>query len=136
MDTMLRWKVVKSRFTAHLLHINAVFLVNKRKQILDDSHIERLYECVCSLCGSAGVQVGIEGTGRDYVHFIFIYPPTLRLNDFISNVKSVSSRRLRDEFPDLVRESEDSFWSRYHLLTSAGGPAADIIKKYIITQRA
>ena len=39
----------------------------------------------------------------EHVHLLLTYPPTVQLSRLVNSLKGVSSRRLRQEFPELAR---------------------------------
>jgi putative transposase len=54
----------------------------------------------------------------------------------VNSLKGVSSRRLRQEFPDLVRHyyRATKLWSGSYFAGSAGGAPLSVVKQYIEQQ--
>ena len=84
-----------SDMKAHL-----VLVTKYRKKVIDHEMLKRLGEIVDNLCTKWDCKL-IEFNGEpDHVHLLFQYYPQLELPKFVTNLKSVSSRRLRTEFSD------------------------------------
>lgn len=64
------------------------------------------------------------------------FPPKLALSKLVNSLKGVSSRRLRQEFPDLVRHHyrANRLWSGSHFAGSAGGAPLTVLRQYIEEQ--
>jgi putative transposase len=45
------------------------------------------------------------------VHLKFVYPPRLSISYIMNKVKGKSSRLLRKEFPELVKQCEKALWA-------------------------
>lgn len=76
----------------------------------------------------------VEFNGEtNHVHLLVNFPPKVAVCRPVNSLKGVSSRRLRQELPDLVRHyqraqrlSSGSYFAR-----SAGGAPLSIVKQYI-----
>jgi len=57
----------------------------------------------------------------------------MELPKFISNLKSISSRRLRNEFSERVDKFywKAVFWNESYFIASCGGVTVSVLKKYI-----
>jgi putative transposase len=67
---------------------------------------------------------------------LFQYYPQLELPKFITNLKSVSSRRLRAEFSEQINQVyfKAVLWSESYFIASCGGVSVSVLKKYIENQ--
>jgi putative transposase len=70
------------------------------------------------------------------VHLLVNYPPKVAVSKLVNSVKGVSSRRLRQEFPDLVGHywRAQRLWSGSYLAGSAGGAPLSTVRHYIEQQ--
>jgi putative transposase len=51
------------------------------------------------------------------VHLQFVYPPRLSISFIMNRIKGTSSRILRKEFPELVKENPKALWApRYGMV--------------------
>jgi putative transposase len=75
----------------------------------------------------------IEVNGeQDHIHLLFQYYPQLELPKFVGNVKSITSRRLRAEFPELAERFKKSvLWNESYLIASCGGVTVSQLKNYV-----
>ena len=62
--------------------------------------MEQIIRAVCDDFDVELVEVNGEA---NHVHLLVDFPPTLALSRLVNSLKGVSSRRLRQEFPDLAR---------------------------------
>lgn len=64
------------------------------------------------------------------------FPPKVALTKLVNSLKGVSSRRLRQEFPDLVRHyyRTNRLWSAPYFAGSVGGAPLSVLRQYIEQQ--
>ena len=75
----------------------------------------------------------------DYVHRIIDDKPDIALSKLIANLKTVSSRLIRKEFPDLAAKYFDNkpyFWTGGYFVASCGGVTVEQLKKYVENQNS
>jgi putative transposase len=66
---------------------------------------------------------------------IFTSQPTLDIPKYINTIKTITSREIRKEFPEVKNLLwEDSFWSRSYFIATSGQVTLDILKKYVDSQ--
>ena len=121
-----------SDMKAHL-----VLVTKYRRKIISQEMLKRLGEIVESLCEKWDCKL-IEFNGEpDHVHLLFQYYPQLDLSKFVTNLKSISSRRLRSQFSEIVNKTyykKPVFWSESYLIASCGGVSVSVLRKYIENQ--
>ncbi len=66
-------------------------------------HLERMAEIMQAVCANFGAQLREFNGEADHVHLLVNFPPTIAVSRLVNSLKGVSSRRLRQEFPDLRR---------------------------------
>lgn len=115
-----------SKLYAHLV------LTNKyRHQLITSAMLDRLKEITQDLCNKWQCEC-IEVDGEpEHLHLLFRYAPQLQLSKFIGNLKSVSSRRIKQEFNLEI----NSFWNESYSIDSVAGAPLDILKKYVQNQK-
>jgi len=75
----------------------------------------------------------------DHVHLIIDYKPDIALSKLIANLKTVSSRLIRKEFPDLAAKyfyNKPYFWTGAYFVASCGGVTVEQLKKYVENQNS
>jgi putative transposase len=120
-----------SDMKAHL-----VLTTKYRKKVLTGDMISRLRDVITDLCAKWDCKV-IEFNGEDnHIHLLFQYYPQMELPKFIGNIKSVTSRRLRQEFPEQINKIywKKVLWNESYFIASCGGVTISVLKKYIENQ--
>ena len=71
-----------------------------------------------------------------HVRLLVNFPPKVALSRLVNSLKGVSSRRLRQEFPELRRHywKADRLWSGSYFAGSAGGAPITVLRQYIEQQ--
>lgn len=118
------------------LKAHLVLTTKYRRKVLTGEMLQRLTDVVIDLCEKWNCKM-IEFNGEaDHIHLLFQYYPQLELPKFISNIKSVSSRRLRVEFADQVRKfyRKPVLWNESYFIASCGGVTVSVLKRYIEQQ--
>ena len=122
-----------SDMKAHL-----VLTTKYRRKVLTGAMINRLKDVVSDLCGKWDCKV-IEFNGEDnHIHLLFQYYPQLEMPKFIGNIKSVTSRKLRQQFPEEINKVylKKVLWNESYFIASCGGVTISVLKKYIENQDA
>jgi len=81
----------------------------------------------------------VEFNGEpDHVHLLIDYNPKVQISKFVNNLKTVSSRLIRKEFEQQLRQvySQPVFWSGAYFVSSIGGVTVEQLKKYVQQQHA
>jgi len=79
----------------------------------------------------------VEFNGEaNHVHLLVIFPPKVALSRLVNSMKGVTSRRLRNEFPELRKHyyRANKLWSGSYFAGSVGGAPLSILKQYIEQQ--
>jgi putative transposase len=80
-----------------------VFVTKYRHPVFTATHLDRMEAIMRAVCGDFGCEL-VEFNGEtEHVHLLVNFPPTVALSRLVNSLKGVSSRRLRQEFPDLAR---------------------------------
>ena len=124
------------RHCAFMLHAHLVFVTKYRHRVFGDRHLARMEEIMRAICDDFEVQL-VEFNGEaNHVHLLVNFPPKVALSKLVNSLKGVSSRRLRQEFPDLVRHywRAQRLWSGSYFAGSVGGAPLSIVQQYIEQQ--
>jgi putative transposase len=118
------------------LHVHLVFVTKYRRRVFDRATLSRLQEIVETVCIDFEAQL-VEFDGEDdHVHLLVHYPPKVAISKLVNSLKGVSSRLLRQEFPDLAKRYwRGVLWSPSYFAGSCGGAPISIIKQYIQRQQ-
>ncbi|HEY2670583.1 MAG TPA: IS200/IS605 family transposase, partial [Rugosimonospora sp.] len=79
----------------------------------------------------------VEFNGENnHVHPLVNFPPKVAVARLVNSLKGVSSRRLRQEFPDLTHHyyHANKLWSGSYFAGSVGGAPLNVVRQYIQQQ--
>jgi len=113
-----------------------VLVTKYRKAIFTGEMVSRCGAILSDLCSTwGGTLLECSGEG-DHVHGLLDLPPKVRPSDVVNNIKTVTSRRLRAEFPALraAYRGKPVLWSPSYCILSAGGAPIEVLKRYIEAQ--
>lgn len=118
-----------------LLHYHLVLVVKYRRNVLSPSVSAHLKETFVRLLEPKGITLEEWNYDEDHVHILFRSVPNLDLSKTINNYKSVSSRLVKRDIPEIKEFLwKEMFWSRSYCLLTTGGASIETIRKYIETQ--
>ena len=119
------------------LKVHLVLVTKYRRKAFTGEMLERLHVIIEELLFKWDCKL-IEFSGeKDHIHCLFQYHPDLELSKLVNNLKSVSSRKLRQEFSEYLSEIywKDVFWSGSYFVASCGGVTISTLRKYIEGQQ-
>lgn len=118
------------------LKAHLVLTTKYRRKVFTGEMINRLHEILKELLRKWDCEVVDFNGESDHVHLLFRYTPQTELPKFINNVKTVTSRYLRKEFPDRVNQfyRKDVLWNGSYFIASCGGVTVETLKKYVESQ--
>ena len=118
-----------------LLHYHLVLVVKYRRQVFDDNISNRAKEIFDNIAPNNNNTLEEWNHDKDHVHILFKAHPNTEISKFINAYKSVSSRLLKKEFPQIRQKLwKEYFWSQSFCLLTTGGAPIEVIKKYIENQ--
>ncbi|MCA2202380.1 IS200/IS605 family transposase [Streptomyces sp. SMS_SU21] len=118
------------------MHVHLVFVTKYRHKVFADQHLTRCEEIMRAVCEDFEAELVEFNGGNNHVHLLVNFPPKVAVSKLVNSLKGVSSRRLRQEFPDLVRHywRAQRLWSGSYFAGSVGGAPLSIVKQYIEQQ--
>ena len=104
-----------------------------RQKAFTDAYLIRLEEIMRDVCGDFEVEPAEFNGESNHVHLLVNFPPKVALSKLVNSLKGVSSRRMRQEFPDLVRHyyRANKLWSGSSFAGSVGGAPISVLRHYI-----
>ncbi|MEU1694249.1 IS200/IS605 family transposase [Streptomyces hirsutus] len=124
------------RHCVFVIHAHLVFVTKFRHDVFTDDHLVRMEEIMRSVCADFECEL-VEFNGEtSHVHLLVNFPPKVAVAKFVNSLKGVSSRRLRQEFPDLVRHywRASKLWSGSYFAGTVGGAPLSVIRQYVEQQ--
>ncbi|AUV82485.1 IS200/IS605 family transposase [Salinigranum rubrum] len=120
--------------TVYALQYHFVTVTKYRADLLTDEIAERIGEIVSDISEDFGVNIQNVNGGSDHVHILFTAKPTTDLTKFINSLKGVTSRKIRDENPEVRQALDKAFWQPGYFLATTGQVSIDVLMKYVEEQ--
>lgn len=118
------------------LSYHFVFVTKYRRKCFNKAMLDRLHTIAEKLCDDWGGRL-VEMSGEaDHVHLLLEMNPKAAPSVVANNFKTVTSRLLRKEFPDILNKvyRQPVLWSRTYFVATCGGAPLEIIQQYIQQQ--
>jgi putative transposase len=124
------------RHCVFVLHAHLVFVTKFQHKVFSDRHLTRLEEIMRAVCADFETELAEFNGENNHVHLLVNHPPKVALSKLVNSLKGVSSRRMRQEFPDLVRHyyRANRLWSGSYFAGSVGGAPLSVLRQYIEQQ--
>ena len=117
------------------LNYHLVMVTKYRRKVITDQISDRLKEIFTYIQPDYNITLKEWNHDKDHVHILFSAHPKSEITKFLNAYKSVSSRLIKKEHPEIRSQLwKDAFWSQSFCLVSVGGVTLDILKAYIETQ--
>ena len=127
-------KYRKTKTTVSLINYHFVFCPRYRRKIFLIPNVEdRFKHMVKFVCNEMEIEIIAIECDKDHTHMFLNCLPTLSPSDIMQKIKRVTSRVLRDEFPELKKMP--SLWTRSYFVSTAGNVYSETIKKYVESQK-
>ena len=121
--------------TKYRIMYHIVWIPKYRKRVLEDKIAKKLkillYECA-EINGWKIEELNIQ---RDHVHILIQLKPSISVSRAVQIMKGGSSRKIRDEFPELKEFLwGNSLWADGYFVETFGHLNESAIREYIINQ--
>ena len=118
------------------MHAHLVFVTKYRHNVFTSRHLTRLEEVFRAVCADFETELTEFNGDNDHVHLLVNFPPKIAVSKLVNSLKGVSSRRMRQEFPDLAQHyyRANKLWSGSYFAGSVDGPPLSTIHQYIEQQ--
>lgn len=124
----------KTNTTVSLLNYHFVFCPRYRRKIFLQAEVEqRFKELVHEVCEELKIQIVALECDKDHTHMFLNALPSLSPADMMAKIKGVTSKKMREEFPQFRHLS--SLWTRSYFVSTAGNVSSETIKRYVEQQK-
>ena len=107
----------------------------RRKVFVNDPIVDFLKTKTREIAETFNVDILEIECDRDYFHMLFKSTPLLNIPQFINAVKTITSREIKRNFPDVKKELwNEKFWAPSYFLATSGQVTLDVLKGYIDSQ--
>lgn len=132
----MKYALTKGSHSVYALQYHFVQCVKYRRAALVEPELIALLKTkVQEISDSFGAAVLNIECDKDHFHMIFTGKPTLDLPRYINAIKTITSREIRRQHPNIRRLLwKDIFWSPSYFLTTTGQTTLDQLKQYVDNQ--
>lgn len=131
----MKYEIDMGCHSVYCIQFHLVFCVKYRRKVLTDPISERLKSLVVNIASNFEIRIIEQETDKDHIHILFASKPSVTLSKFINSLKSVTSRMIRKEFPEIRKELwGKAFWAPSYFLASVGQVTLSDVKKYVENQ--
>ncbi len=125
--------------SVYRLNAHIILVVKYRRKAITPSILSRLKEIFQKTLHKWDCEL-LEFNGEsDHVHLLIDYKPDKPLSTLIGNLKTVSSRLIRKEHPELSQKyfyGKPYFWTGSYFVASCGGVTVEQLKNYVENQNS
>ena len=132
----MKYDLDKGSHSVHSLQYHFVQCVKYRKNALENPLVVDLLKTkIYQISETFDVDVLNIECDKDHFHMIFRSNPILDIPKYINAIKTISSREIRRNFPEVKSLLwKDSFWSRSYFIASTGQVTLHTLMKYVENQ--
>jgi len=124
--------------SVYKLTAQVVLVTKYRKKAINQQILNRLEEIFSQTLEKWDCHLVQFNGEEDHVHLLIDYKPDVQISKLIANLKTVSSRLIRKEFPGLSQKyfyNKPYFWTGAYFIASCGGVTVEQLKKYVENQK-
>lgn len=127
-------KYRRTETTVSLINYHFVFCPRYRRKIFLIPNVEERFKFMVKyVCKEMDIEIIAIECDKDHTHMFLNCLPTLSPSDIMQKIKGVTSRVLRDEFPELKKMP--SLWTRSYFVSTAGNVCSETIRRYVENQK-
>ena len=125
----------KNSHAVYDIKYHIIWITKYRYQVLKGKVARRARELIIQGCQARNITIIKGSVGKDHIHMLISYPPTIAPAKVLQYLKGRSSRLLQEEFPELKRRYwGQHLWSRGYFCATVGSVTEEMIKQYIENQ--
>ena len=118
------------------LRLHIVFVTKYRRKTLTPEMLDYLRGAFAEILDGWRCTLLEFGGEADHVHLLVEIHPALNISTLINNLKTASSRRVRNRFADHLKPFywKPYFWHRAYYVGSVGGATLETVRRYVESQ--
>ena len=113
---------------------HVVWTPKYRRPVLQNNIAVRLEEVLRETCDKYQAEIIAVEIMPGHVHLLVEVDPQFGIHRLVKNLKGVSSRLLRQEFPYL-KSRLPTLWTNSYFVSTVGGAPLSVIKQYVENQK-
>ena len=111
-----------------------IFCPKYRRKVLREKIANRLKEIILEKQEEFSYSVIEMEVMLDHVHLLLDINPKIGVYTVVSKIKGVTSRILREEFPEL-KTKLPTLWTHSRFISSVGSVSLEVVQQYIQDQK-
>lgn len=121
---------------AYSIRYHLVLVTKYRRAALTADILDKLKYLVGERLEEWGGELFEFNGESDHIHILCDIPPKCAIADFVNALKTGTSRRIRNEFQEHLKQfyAKPVLWSRSYCVVSCGSAPVEIVKQYIQNQ--
>jgi putative transposase len=123
--------------SVYKLIAHIVLVTKYRKKAINQERLLRLKEIFEQTLVKWECTLVDFNSESDHCHLIVEFKPDVELSKLLANLKTVSSRLIRKEYPELSNQyfyGKPYFWTGAYFVASCGGVKVEQLKAYVEKQ--
>ena len=126
----------KGAHSVYSLYYHFIQAVKYRKKVfVYDAVVDLLKTKIREIAETFNVVILEIECDKDHFHMLFKATPLLNIPQFINAVKTITSREIQRNFPDVRKELwKGKFWSPSYFLATSGQVTLNVLRKYVDSQ--
>ncbi|GAV19799.1 putative transposase [Mariprofundus micogutta] len=118
------------------LRLHVVFVTKYRRKVLTPGitiELKQIFSVILEKWKCSLIEFGAE---EDHVHLLIEIHPALNISTLMNNLKSASSRRIRNRHADYLATFywKPYFWHRAYYVGTVGNASLETVRKYVENQ--
>jgi putative transposase len=124
---------IKSQTSIHFMHYHFVWCPKYRRKVLIGNIAKRCEELLRGKAKEMKCEIKALEIMPEHIHIFIQANPTQSPNFILGQLKGMTSRILRQEFPQLLKMP--TLWTRSYFVSTHGHVSNEMITKYIEEQK-
>ena len=123
--------------SVYTLNAHLVLVTKYRRPAINKERLKRLHTIFKKTLEKWDCQLTDFNGESDHCHLLIEFKPDVQLSKLIANLKTVSSRLIRKEYPELSSQyfyGKPHFWTGAYFVASWGGVTVEQLKTYVENQ--
>ncbi len=129
-------EMISASRAVYALRLHIVLVTKYRRKTLTPELLDALRHAFTEILADWRCTLIEFGGEADHVHLLVGIHPALNISTLINNLKSASSRRMRNRFASHLRKFywKSYFWHRAYYVGSVGSASLETVKRYVEAQ--
>jgi len=132
----MKYKLDRGAHSVYALYYHLILVIKYRRRVFtNDKIIDFLKQKIHEISETHEVEILAIETDQYHVHMLFKANPTLNIPKYINTLKTITSREIRRNFPEVKEKLwRNAFWSPSYFLATSGQVTLDVLKAYVESQ--